>query len=102
MSAPVIRADGMEWPLETYLDARGFIRVDPLNPPFPGAGYQSDPRIEIVTHAGELQQERYASTVMWADVKAFKLNDATGGLCFFCGTSIDETDICDYCEEDCY
>lgn len=27
MSGAVIRADGMEWPLQTFLDARGFIRL---------------------------------------------------------------------------
>lgn len=101
-SGLTIRADGLEWPLETYLDARGFIRVDPFAPPSLGGGYMSDPRVEIVTLAGELQPERYASSVMWADVLAFRLVDHTGEPCFWCGTSTDDADMCDDCAEDCW
>jgi hypothetical protein len=33
MAAQTIRADGMEWPLQTYLDAMSFSPVDPFSRP---------------------------------------------------------------------
>ncbi len=100
MVAQTIRADGMDWPLETFLDARGFVRVDRFETPaFRDA--LGDPRMDVVTIGGELAVDVYASAVSWPDTIAFRLVDDTGEPCFWCGTSTDEEDMCDRCEADC-
>ncbi len=99
MSAPqTITADGMEWPLQTFIDARGFVRVDPFAPPELS---QDVLRLELVTLDGEHVRERYASAVIWQDVRAFRLIDEIGDPCFCCGTSVDECVMCDDCAMEC-
>lgn len=61
-----VRADGLDWPLETYLDARGFIRTNGEVPDFAtlfGA-------VDVVTSAGELREGCELREIVWHDVLA--------------------------------
>ncbi len=83
MIQPTIRADGMEWPLETYLDARGFIRTNGEIPDFAGhAGL-----VDIVTTQGELRENVEAITAPWHEVIATHPADGSKdfSLCDGCG-----------------
>lgn len=78
-----IRADGLEWPLDTYLDARGFIRTNGEVPDFarfPGL-------LDVVTLSGELREKQEAATIPWHDVLAAHAPDGSlqFGPCSNCG-----------------
>ena len=109
-----IRADGVEWPLETYLDARGFIRTNGEVPDFcnaPGT-------LDAVTYSGELRQGVEVTAIPWHATLAVAIPQGSMKLarCPGCdawvvpvamstdgkGHTVLTSDICNTCEEDCY
>ena len=58
----------MDWPIQTYLDAMAFRRVDIFEQP----AFDSQVRLMTINDAGELQPSRYASDVEWHRVLAFR------------------------------
>jgi len=109
-----IRADGMELPLATFLDAYGFTRTDGERPDFAWLAGELD----VVTATGELRQGVEMSAVPWWETIAVAVLKGSMRLapCHGCGESIVPvsvstdgdgrtvltTDICDHCEEDCW
>jgi len=101
-SSRTIHADGLNWPLDLYIDALRFVRVDA------GADLDigGDPELICITGAlsGDirLQPKRFASAVDWSDTIAFRFLDhvPVAGPCHLCGTSSDLDDYCDTCWED--
>lgn len=101
MSAPAtIRADGIEWPLQTFLDAYGYRPADPADLP----RMDGQVRLATVTKAGELRPPMFADQVGWYDVLAFRpLEGAPESTPYrLCGDAIlrtDSDDICVPCED---
>ena len=100
MAAQTIRADGIEWPLQTYLDAMSFSRVDPFA--LPAIGGQV--RVTTVSLSGELAPSTYASQVPWHDVLAFRpiANGLESSPCDICGDPVMRIDFhsqCASCED---
>jgi hypothetical protein len=96
MEARTIRADGMDWPLETYLDAYGFKRRDEFDPP-PTIRHAA--AVTLVREDLSLQLGQDAESVIWPGVIAFKLEGDFPGPCHWCGTSDDEDDMCADCTD---
>lgn len=104
MSAPVIRADGMEWPLQTFLDARGFTAFDYDREEPPSCA--TDPvRLEVVLSDLTIIK-RPAEDVLWQDVAAWRFAEGEALQCTWCDDyvaaselAIHETGmaICDRC-----
>lgn len=87
MSAPAtITADGMIWPLDTYLDCGRFIRTDgevPYFASFPGS-------LDIITFAGELREMVDMSDILWSAVLAVRvpLHSVLLAHCDNCGEGV--------------
>jgi hypothetical protein len=101
MAAQTIRADGMDWPLQTYLDAMSFSRVDPFALP----AIDGQIRVTTISLSGELAPSTYASQVRWYDVMAFRpiANGLESALCESCGDPVMRIDAhpqCASCEND--
>jgi hypothetical protein len=100
MPETTIRADGMEWPLQTYLDAMNFNRVDPCDLP----SIEGQIRVTTVSLSGELAPSVYASQVRWYDVLAFRpiANGLESTPCETCGDPVMRVDAhpeCASCED---
>ncbi|WP_267382581.1 MULTISPECIES: hypothetical protein [unclassified Sphingomonas] len=95
MTILMIQADGIVWPLQTYLDARAFRRVDPFATP----DCDGQLRVETVTLQAELQPCRYASSVAWHNVLAWRPVDIVACRC--CGDPVASLgdDLCDDCDD---
>lgn len=62
-----VQADGVEWTLESFIDARGFLVLDTDTPP----DFASHPaRLDAVLHDGTLQLDRFAPDLDWWAVAA--------------------------------
>lgn len=100
MSAATISADGITWPLETYLDAMRFRRLDRWDEP----RLDGQVRVVTVTRDGVLQSALYANEVRWADVQAYRPTDnsVASTPCRLCGDPTErlDDDICEDCEYD--
>jgi hypothetical protein len=98
-AAAMIRADGVDWPLATFLDAYGYRQVDPVALPV----FDGQARFAVVTLHGELEPPRYASEIRWWDALAFRPieHGPEGEPCRFCGQPVGRTDddICEPCED---
>lgn len=82
VSARVIRADGMEWPLQTFLDARGFHAFDYDRQEVPDVA--SDPvKVEAVLTDLTIIT-RPAEDVLWQDVAAWRFADGEEVQCTWC------------------
>lgn len=109
-----IRADGVEWPLATFIDAYGFTRTDGERPDFAGLAGELD----VVMASGELRHGMEMSAVPWWEVVAVAVPKGSMRLanCHGCGIGIVPvsvstdgdgrtvltTNICDNCEEGCW
>ena len=106
MSGAVILADGMEWPLQTYLDARGFAPFDFDREELPSCA--SDPvRLGVVLTDLTIIT-RPAEDVAWQDVVAWRFMEGEAVQCAWCdnyagaseitihGTGLE---ICDHCSD---
>lgn len=83
MRCGTIEAEGLNWPIETFLDAHGFVRTDTQVPDFadhPGT-------LDVVTLDGELLCGLEAATIPWRDVLAAHAPDHSMkfSLCPGCG-----------------
>lgn len=98
-ASQLIHADGIAWPIETYLDAYAYRRVDPFARP----SFDGQVRVLTVTEAGELRAPTYADQVIWHDVIAFRPADSDV-RCRICGDLILRLadDICGSCDDDFY
>jgi len=109
----MISHDGLEWPLETFLDAYGYIRTNGEPPDFADATGQ----IDVVTISGELRSGLELDAVPWHEVAAVNIADNMRlDHCPGCGAwivpvrfstdskgrTVTTTDICKSCDEDCY
>jgi len=95
MPALRILADGVEWPLETFLDAYGFSRLDG-RPPEAQHG-----RVDVVTDRGELRCGCWISDVEWSAVIAAKAESSQGveQCAAGCGQFVDHAGfMCSECE----
>lgn len=88
MSAGImIPADGMEWPLETFIDAYGFTRTDELDLYVGHPLHGRDDFIQAVTASGDLITDKPARHLPWGDVIAIKGRDGGGlQICDCCGS----------------
>ncbi|TPG14390.1 hypothetical protein [Sphingomonas oligophenolica] len=96
MHAQTIRADGIDWPIETYLDALDFKRVNPFEIP----QLQHQVRVVTVTGEGELAPPTFADQVRWHDVLAYRYieHGPETILCRLCAEPVGRTDFDDICE----
>lgn len=69
MSAATIRADGLDWPLDSFLAARGFRRLNAWEWPELDRAVE----VETVTLACELKPAREAGDIRWPDVLAYRV-----------------------------
>jgi hypothetical protein len=91
MSAPInVRADGMDWPLDTYIDAYGYTRLDHLSLTPNHPLLSRCDMLDAVTNAGELITNKPARHLPWGDVSAIRSREgSTFRACDICG-SFDE------------
>lgn len=104
MSGAVIRADGMEWPLQTFLDARGFTAFDYDREELPSVA--TDPvRLELVLTDLTIIT-RPAEDVVWQDVAAWRFMEGELVQCTWCDDYVGGSEIvlhdtgmaiCEYC-----
>ena len=81
-----IRADGMEWPLATFIDCYGFTRTDDLHLHAEHPLLSRDDMLNAVTASGELITDKPARHLPWGDVIAIKGRDGGGlQICDCCG-----------------
>lgn len=94
-----VKDAGLEWPLETYLDAFGFARVEPGNLPDVAESYVM---LKAVDREGQLH-EGEGRDLPWADLVGYRTRD--GGRfvrCEACGDFVDEvfeTGFCTMCAD---
>jgi hypothetical protein len=69
VSAATIRADGLDWPLDSFLAARGFRRLNAWEWPH----LERNVEVETVTLACELKPPREAGDIRWTDVLAYRV-----------------------------
>lgn len=95
MSGLTIHADGIDWPLQTYLDALGFKSIDAFAAPV----IDGEVRCDVVTRAGDLRCGCFASDVLWHDAMAWRPLNL--GICESCGDPLTQpgTTVCDGCED---
>ena len=101
MMPATIRADGIDWPLQTFLDAYGYRSADPADLP----RMDGQVRLVTVTKAGELRPPMFADQVGWYDVLAFRPLECApeSDPCRCCGEPTFRTDfddICSSCEDE--
>jgi len=98
MTPALVRHDGAEFPLDTFIDAYRMVRVDDFNLP----RLDCDIRIMTVDACGNVETDRRASEIDLRTVMAFRLIDGLPNHepCIFCGTSDDDGEICDDCRSD--
>jgi hypothetical protein len=98
MAAATIRADGIDWPLRTFLDAYGYHQVDRFTHPNVNAGS----RVLTIDDVGRIREPLYADAVDWHATFAWRALDPRDAPapCCLCGTSTDDDDFCDACWED--
>jgi hypothetical protein len=98
--ARTIQADGITWPVDTYIDALAFRRVDPFGSPY----IDGEARLVTISIDGELRAATYASQVAWHDTLAFRAVDYSRAAtpCRACGeTAFNlQDDLCDSCDSD--
>ncbi len=88
----MINADGRDWPLDLFLDAYGFARLDkhlPEMPCFSGGDLPIDAapvRIEAIDQCGRLIEAR-SDEIYWGDKIAWRAVDIAGppAYCGACG-----------------
>lgn len=97
-----VRADGIDWPLATFVDAYGMKVVDPFDLPSFSAPHAM--RLVTLTRDGQVLPPQYANEVVWARTVAFSPLPGTpeGVPCRLCGDPAlrVEDDLCDDCEAD--
>lgn len=100
MMARTIRADGVTWPLDTYIDALAFRRVDPFDQPC----FDGDVRLVTIAIDGRVTPATYASQVRWFETLAYRPLDYTrqAAPCDGCGEPIydGEDGLCLGCENE--
>lgn len=80
-----IHAEGITWPLETYLDAHGFQRFT-----YEEAGYYLPPFAEadkpgVAILAGGEMVEANGRDLPWTELIAFRAKEGASALCIVCG-----------------
>jgi hypothetical protein len=92
MTPRTIRADGVDWPLATFLDAYGFTSLDRFDSPPFSSTTANAARVTVVTVAGELVVDRTADAIVWSDVIAFAPVAGTpaAALCRHCDEPVGE------------
>jgi hypothetical protein len=93
-----IHADGIDWPLGTFIDAYQMRRADGDYPAFSSG----DTVIDYVNDAGQLITRKRANAVEWGRVIAYRLPDHSPAMhCLGCDEIIEHRyDWCDYCLDD--
>lgn len=97
MTLQTIRADGVDWPLLTFLDAYGYQSVDRFIRPVLPAGR----RICTLDEVGQVRGPTFADQVDWHGIVAWRAFDPldVAKPCFLCGTTLDSFEICDECND---
>lgn len=67
MAVLTVRADGVDWPVDSFIDNYRMLRSDGTFPDFDGR----DPLVDILTSDGEYLTRQSASRVDWGRVRAF-------------------------------
>lgn len=93
-----VRADSVDWPFATFLDAYGYHRVDRFRHPVLDRCCQ----VLTVDVEGQLRRACEAHAVDWHGTLAWRAADDRFApeLCFLCGTSGDADDVCQRCRDD--
>ena len=78
MAGITIRADGVDWPLETFIDCYRMVRHDRSYPRIAA----TSAAVNFVNEAGQFQERKPANTVYWGEVVAYSLPD--GYICPEC------------------
>ncbi|WP_408585960.1 hypothetical protein [Novosphingobium sp.] len=108
MQQLTIRFEGMEWPLETFLDSHGFTRFDYSRSPdeLPALA-TADVWANAVLADGTMVEAR-ARDLPWHELIAFRPRDGEALACDWCGNweaasslvvIADGTSICDNCHD---
>lgn len=86
MIACMVHADGVTWPLDTYIDALAFRRVDQFDQPC----FDGDVRLVTIAVDGRITPATYASQVRWFETLAYRPLDYTreAAPCEGCGEPI--------------
>lgn len=102
----IIHFDGQDWPVETFLDAYGFTRMDALDPHQRDKLQDQPGRLMAVLVDGQLIPDRAGTDLPWRDVRAIR-SVSQGGLlvCDWCGelcsqltTLLRGEEVCEDCE----
>ena len=98
MKTAIVHHDGLQLPLDTFIDAYRLVRVDPYHLPV----LDRDTRLLIVDSQGQVQPDRRAGEIDLRSIAAFRAIDGQmhHEPCFLCGTSQDNQDTCDDCNND--
>lgn len=98
MTPVLVRHDGIQMPLDTFIDAYRMTRVDPDKLP----RLDRDTRLLTVDPCGCVEADRRAGEIDLHSVAAFRALDGQPhhDPCVFCGTSDDECDVCSDCGDD--
>lgn len=93
MSGVVIRAEGIEWPLEAYLDAHGFQRFEYDRsghwlPPFSEA-----PHLGTAIMPDGTMVEAEGRELPWTELIAFRARDGASARCGACGEFFADADL---------
>lgn len=97
MTPRTIRADGVDWPLATFIDAYRFMTVDRFILP----DLRREQRLAVLDDAGRIHSPIDVAQVDWCRTIAWRTLDAADAPepCFLCGTSLDAHQVCDDCNE---
>lgn len=105
MTAPaIIRADGVDWPLDTFIDAYRLTRVDRFDAPPCTSIDASGVRVQAVTRTGELIADRTADALIWGDIIAYRPVEGTRAAtpCLGCDQPVmrdSDAEVCEACED---
>ncbi len=87
MAPQMIRADGVDWPIDSFIDNYRMLRTDGHSLDF----YGRDPLCDVLTSDGEYRTRQRASQINWGGVNAFSSQELPFGK--FCQSCATEPDI---------
>lgn len=81
-----VHADGIAWPMETFIASHRFVEIDGTPPDF--ADHHG--RLDVLLHDGTLQLDRFAPDLDWWNVRAIGVPHGSRefALCPACGGGI--------------
>ncbi|KAA9020759.1 hypothetical protein [Sphingobium limneticum] len=95
MCTVMVKRDGFAMPLYSFIDCYRMVRIDRFALP----AIAGDARLMTVDASGVVHEDCRANQIDLRDVLAFRPIEGQQELqaCIDCGTSNDESDVCDDC-----